>query len=594
MDWLDRSRTLLSRLPIKDRESHRVVPFNFYPSQVRRLEMMKEQWRTQGHVRIIDLKSRRVGFSSQTTALFTTRGLGFPNMNMKVVAHLSTSAEELFRVPSDLMRGFPGFPLEDIQQKKIYFRHPEGDSHLTIATAGTPAAGRGGTLSALLLSEAASYTDDEIFTAMISSVSKGPGSIIVIESTANGREGPGAAFAEYWDEAVAGRNGYIWNFASWLQDPAFIRPEEEASDAPIDDLEKELMAAPFYATRAQIAWMRRTKADDCRNIESKFLQDFPHCPEVAFQISGSPAFPRDELAYAEGTVKPPLARGKFVRTGAGTMGFKWVKDDNGPWFIWKFPFDANGRADGLKYYGGADAALGMEEGDFAAIAMLCGQTGELAARFAERVPPEMLADQMDMVGRYYGNAIMNPELTGNLGRWALIKLRDVFRYPNIYSWKGRDDRKRGKSHSIALGFEMNQATRRLIIDACRSGLRMGIRKEAGALIIHDRALMSQLSLCTLKEWRWEVLRGHDDILVAFMIACLTREQYPPMRMSFAPKNTMDETPAQKMQGLNVKPEKSEIESQIIREMGSMRRRAGLDANMRGGPRRYARDRLVGI
>jgi hypothetical protein len=318
-----------------------------------------------------------------------------------------------------------------------------------------------------------------------------------------------------------------------------------------------------------------------------------NCPEVAFQISGSPAFPRDELAYAESTIKPPLCRGSFVRTGPTSAGFKFVKQDTGPWFIWKFPFDANGRSDQLKYYGGADAALGMEEGDFASIAMLCGQTGEFAARFAERVPPEVLADQMDMVGRYYNMAIMNPELTGNLGRWALIKLRDVFRYPNIYSWKGRDDRKRGKSKSIALGFEMNQATRRLIIDACRNGLRMGIRQEAGALVVNDRALMSQMSLCTLKEWRWEVLRGHDDILVAFMIACLTREQYPPMRMQFAPKNTMEETPLQKLQGVTVKPEKSEIESQIIREMGQMRRRAGLDPSMRGTGRKV-RDRLIGI
>jgi hypothetical protein len=593
-DWLQRSQILLSRLPIKDRENHTAVPFRFYPSQVRRLNLMREQWRTQGHIRIIDLKSRRVGFSSQTTALFTCRGLGFPNMNMKVVAHLTVSAEELFRVPSDLMKGFPGFPVEDIQSKRIYFRHADGDSHLTIATAGTPAAGRGGTLSALLLSEAASYTDDEIFTAMISSVSKGPGSIIVIESTANGREGPGEAFSEYWDEAVAGRNGYIYNFASWLEDPAFIRAEEEAEDAPADDLEKELMAPPFNATREQIAWMRRTKADDCRNIESKFLQDFPHCPEVAFQISGSPAFPRDELAYAETTVKPALCRGRFIRTGGVTGQFKFVREDNGPWHIWKFPFDANMRSDGYKYYAGADAALGMDEGDFAAISVLCGQTGELAARFAERVPPEQLADQMDMVGRYYNMAMVNPELTGNLGRWALIKLRDVFRYPNIYFWKGRDDKKRGKNKSLALGFDMTQAARRLIIDACRSGLRMGIRGEAGALIVNDRALMSQISLCTLKEWRWEVRRDHDDILVSWMIACLTREQYPPNRMSFAPKNIMEETPKEKMQGLNVRQEKSEIEAQILREMSQMRRRSGLDAGMRGTGKKAARDRLIGV
>src|SRR5579863_9990848 len=578
--WLDRSRLLLSRLPIKNRETHAMTQFTFFPSQERRLQRMREQWRREGHIRIIDLKARRVGFSSQTTGLLWCRGLGFPNMNLKIVAHLAPSAEELFRVPSDLSRGFPEFPLEDIQQKKIYFRHNNGDSHLTIATAGTPAAGRGGTLSGLLLSEAAKYYDPEIFVAMISSVSKGPGSMIIIESTANGREGPGAAFAEYWDEAVAGRNGYIPNFASWLEDPAFIRPEEEAEDAPRDNLEKELMAPPFNATREQIAWMRRTKAEDCRNVETAFLTDFPHCPEVAFQISGEPALPREECTYIQGTIKPPLARGKFYRAVRHAK-VEFHPDDNGPVFLWKYPTNENNKPDGMHYYVGADAALGTEEGDFTAYCCLCGETGELACRFAERVPPEILAEQLDMCGNFYNRAMVNIELTGNLGRWALKVLRDDYHYSNIYVWKGRDDRKRGRSRSMSLGFEMNQATRRLIVDAARSGIRMGMNFQPGGLILNDGALASQMLGMTIKEWRWEIKRDHDDIAVAWMIACLTREQYPPARMKFAPKNTMD--PQNPKQVLEM-PIKEEIGPMIQREMKMFMKAA----------KTKVRDRLVGI
>ena len=600
MNWLERSRTLLSRLPIKDRENHRPTPFTFYPSQERRFQKMHEQWESQKQVRIIDLKSRRVGFSSQTDAFFWCLCLAYPNMNAKIVAHLVTSSEELFRVPADLSRGFPEFPLQDIQQKKIYFRHRTGDSQLTVATAGTPAAGRGGTLSALHLSECAKYPDPEIFTAMISSVSKGPGSLIVLESTANGREGPGEAFAQYWDEAVKGANGYIPNFASWLEDPAFVRPAEEAEDAPADDLERELMAEPFNATREQIAWMRRTKADDCRNIEPLFLQDFPHCPEVAFQVSGSPAFARAELAYAQTSIHEPLCRGRFIRTGSTPLAFRFEREESGPVHIWRFPFDAKGRPDGMKYYVGADSAAGVEEGDFASYCVLCGQTGELAARFAEIVDPEVFADQLDMVGRWYNTAIVNPELTGGLGRWTLVKLRDVFRYPNIYTWKGRDDRKRGRAKSSSLGFEMNQATRRLIIDAMRSGIRMAMRKEAGGLVVNDRALLAQMWNATLKEWRWEVARGHDDIMVAYAIACLTREQYPPPRMTFAPKNVLEQTPQEKMAASGVAIQEggvpgysSEMNAIFVQEMRKMMGAAGLRGNMRGKGSKSL-NRLVGI
>lgn len=592
-NWLDRAEVLLSRLPVKHIRSNKMVPFHWNTNQAKRAAMVKEQWAKEGKIRVLDLKSRRVGVSAQTEAWAWCFGLGFPNMNIKIVAHLAGSAEELFRVPSDLSRAFPGFASEDIQMKRIFFPHPGGQSQITLATAGTPAAGRGGTLSMLHMSEAAYYPSDDSFTSMITSVSKGPGSVVVIESTANGREGPGEAFYEYWTNAVAGRNGYIPIFLCWLEDPACVRPEEEAEDAPVDDLEKELMLPPFNASREQIAWMRQTKAEDCRDVEVKWLQDYPHCPEVAFQVSGFPAFAREELAYAEGTIKKPLCRGRFTRSGAS---FKFVKDDNGPVHIWRFPFDKNGKADGMKYYIGADSAAGLEDRDFAAYAVLCGQTGELAARFAETVDPEILADQLDMAGRYYNLAMVNPELTGGLGRWTLVKLRDVFRYPNICRWKGRFDRKRGKDISNALGFEMNNATRRLIIDATRSAIRMGMRKEPGGAVVNDRALMTQLSLCTIKEWRWEVSRGHDDILVAYAIAMLTREEFPPPRMQFAPKNLLDGemTPADKAAAnMGIVVQKSELEDIFHREMRQQMRLAGLRGNMRGTGRKNI-DRLVGI
>jgi hypothetical protein len=594
MNWLDRARILLERLPIKHISSNLMVRFKFNPNQKRRFEAISKQWNETGMLRIMDLKSRRVGVSAQSDALLWSYCMGYTNINAKIVAHLQNSAEELFRVPADLSRAFPGVHAGDIQAKKLYFPHRGGQSQISLATAGTPAAGRGGTLSALHLSECAYYPQEgDSFVSMITSVSKGPGSIIILESTANGREGPGEPFFEYWQAAVAGKNGFLPIFLCWLDDPLCQRASEEADDAPQDDLEKELMGKPFYATRAQIAWMRRTKADDCRDIESKWLTDYPHHPSVAFQVSGDPTFPREELLYADSTIKEPLCRGKFVRT-SGT-NFRFVRASDGPWHLWKFPFDSRGKSDGFKYYGGADAALGTEEGDFAAICMLCGDTGELSARFSERVAPEELANQMDMAGRYYNHAMMNPELTGNLGRWALIKLRDQFRYPNIYVWKGRDDKKRYRSKSNALGFEMNQATRRLIIEATRSGLRMGIRGEPGALVVNDRALMEQLSLCTNKEWRWDVMRGHDDIAVAYFIACLTREQYPPARMTFAPRNIADEQViAPPEQRVPVKLGPSELDILFYKEMKRIRMAAGLKENMRGTGRRPTLDRLYGI
>jgi len=590
VNWLERSRLLLQRLPIKLLNSNKMVPFRYNPNQERRFAMINEQWKREGKIRVIDLKSRRMGISAQTDAMLWTLSLGFPNITSQIVCHLAKSAEDLFRVVSDLSTAFPSFAAKDILTKRINFPHREGRSVITLATAGTPAAGRGGTLTALHLSEAAYYPQDDSFTSMISSVSKGPGSIIVIESTANGREGLGEAFFEYWTNANEGRGGFIPIFLCWLTDPLCVRPEEEAEDAPADDLEKELMGPKFNATREQIAWMRLTKADDCRNVETKWLTDYPHCPEVAFQLSGEPAFGRAEVSYAQTTIRPPIAQGRFILDGPRKGRF--IESRDGEVLIWKLPYDDKGKSDGHTYYVGADSAAGTLGGDFAAYCVLCGQTGELVARFAEIIPPERFAAELNAVGHFYNRASVNPEITGGLGRTALVQLRDTHRYPNITMWKGRDDRKRGKNRSNALGFEMTQATRRMIIDAARLGLRLAMEDKIGGLVVNDKALMTQIDLCTLKTWRWEVERDHDDILVAWMIACLTREQYPPARMSFAPKNVMEEQdPRRQIEGIKLGP--SELDLMFLKEMRRIRAAAGLRADMRGIGRRHI-NRLAGI
>jgi hypothetical protein len=80
-----------------------------------------------------------------------------------------------------------------------------------------------------------------------------------------------------------------------------------------------------------------------------------------------------------------------------------------------------------------------------------------------------------------------------------------------------------------------------------------------------------------------------------MIACLTREQYPPPRMKFAPKNIMDpENPRELLSGL---PIKEEISGFLKNEMYRTMRQAGLRNDtmgfMRGTGRRKI-NRLVGI
>lgn len=523
---LTRISTLLNRLKIKHRDRPAdMVPFLLNPNQRRMMAMLEDQYDQTGMLRAIVLKARRVGISSLTEGLLFSHCLAHENAHNKIVAHLASTSEDLFRVPRDFAFSMPHFR-GDIQNKRIFFDHTGGRSRLDIATAGTPSAGRGATLSALHLSEAAQFPGEDSFLSLLPAVSRGPDTIIIIESTAYGKEGPGEAFYDFWNQAYAERSDFIAIFLPWLDDPACVRDPKEAADAPATDLERELMSKPFHASKSQIAWMRAVLESDCRGLENKWLQEYPHSPDVAFISTGDPAFQPDELRWVRTTLKLPPVRGTLHRLPTG--GFTFTENRQGMLHLWQMPVRDDGIPRTDRYYIGADAALGREEGDFAAYCILNGTTGELVARFADRIHPEALADQLDMAGRWFGNAKINIELTGHYGREAQKIMRDRYHYPNFHIWKGKDDRQPGKGKSVVMGWETTAYSRRQLFDYFRIKLREGLRHEPQGLHIYDHVLLQQMENATLYEgFNWEVRHGHDDVLFAAMLAVASCFQHPP-------------------------------------------------------------------
>src|SRR4029077_7525618 len=191
---------LLSKLPIKHRERHANVPFKFNTNQ-RILHRHAQQLYSDGKpLWIILLKSRRVGGSAWADGMLTCHCLAKPQAEALIVSHQYTSSKALFSIPKGLVSGLP-FKINLNKQHEIDFPHPEGSSILKIATAGSMIGGRGLTLSALHLSEAAFYPGEGSFLSLIPAVSYDPSTILIIESTANGKIGPGESFYNYWKDA---------------------------------------------------------------------------------------------------------------------------------------------------------------------------------------------------------------------------------------------------------------------------------------------------------------------------------------------------------------------------------------------------------
>lgn len=284
---LQRFEQFCSRLPIRDRDTGKTVPFIFSPSQQHIMAEVRKHQRRDMPLQVILYKSRRTGGSTWATALLTAHSMSKPGAKSAIVAQLDKTAKELYeeraQVFSSALRR-RGIRIKDTATEIRYLFPNEVYSKLSRATAKTVIGGRGLTASAVLLSEAAYYPGEESFVSILNALSKDPENIIVIETTPNGIEGQGEAFYNYWHAAVDGDNGFIPIFMPWHQDPGFVLPEDMAKDAPKGDYEKWLVRE-FGCSRGQIAWYRWTLAKACAGNPDMMKQEYPSCLTAEARVS---------------------------------------------------------------------------------------------------------------------------------------------------------------------------------------------------------------------------------------------------------------------------------------------------------------------
>jgi hypothetical protein len=361
----------------------------------------------------------------------------------------------------------------------------------------------------------------------MNTVSKDPNNVIIIESTANGMEGPGEAYYQAWEAAVAGDNEFLPIFLPWWDDPAYQLPEEFALDAPRDEYEKFLMTGIKHwktgkkvkLTKSQIAWFRETLSTKCEGILEKWRAEYPSTPEEAFVATGNPAFTVEEMQFAENcVVRNPPWRGRCVLTPDGKRG-ELIKSMDGPLALYETPQVKH------HYFVGVDSARGEEStvapGDYAAMVCWNAETGDMAARYNSRVSPEELALNAAALGYYFNGAMLNVELN-NIGYVTMRELRDRLFYPNQYIWKGRDDKIISSKQGVAYGFETSDRYRRMMFSMFRLSL---YKKE---VVPKDRLFTDQMKKAKLEMgWRWNVAVGHDDILMAGFLGWIAKEQNHP-------------------------------------------------------------------
>ena len=497
-----------------------LMPLIMNAPQRRLYEAMRQQWKANKPVRIIILKARQMGFSTLTGAiLFAITATNF-NVETMIMAHKEESTANLFRMSQRFYEELPD-PMKPMRKaanaRELVFDKPSKavsgkglGSRIRCATAGGKGVGRSSTLSCVHLSEFAFWPGEKLqtFTGLVQAVPDRPGTVIIIESTANGYD----AFKEMWDAAVEaqanGTDGYTPIFFAWYEMEEYRRPPLPGFQRTA---EEEEMAQAFGLDDEQLAWRRWCIATNCGGDVDLFHQEYPSTPEEAFIATGQCVFDKKILILRREQVKQEQwERGRFrieYDITGGILSYAWEPEERGPVWIRKHPERR------VPYVLGADTAgTGT---DFFAGHVLDNRTGDQVAKIHHHFGERAFAEQLYCLGEYYNWALIGVET--NYSTFPEVCLEELH-YPRLYV-RQRVDTFTG-SLVNAYGFETTKKTRSLIID----GLKDVVKQAPETLHDYD-TLGEMLTFVYDETWKGQAEEGkHDDLVMSLAIAHFIRNQ----------------------------------------------------------------------
>lgn len=481
-------------LSVSPLEGGEIVPFILNPGQNRVIEVVERQLTENRPVRVIVLKSRRQGISTLGEALIYWATSMFPYRNGMVVAHKKQNTSEIFRIArlfwdTDIRQRLGPYNLRpevlnsnemairfDVDRRAKEKGHVGLHSSMLVETAEGTGVGVGMTLHACHFSEVGKWDNPRIMAGLGIALSKTPGSIGIVESTA---EGSGNLFHKMWQDAKAGRSEYEPVFLPWSLDPRCVAPVSNAEIETwdfLDATERDLYER-HHLTMEQLKWRRITlnSPDMIRpgvTPEDVFKQEYPITDTEAFLSSGQHFFLQaaiEDLSASGKGVKKPKYRAKFVLEGipsdrkdVSPIIRPPVLDDYGELSVWEDPQPDE------DYVIGADVAQGLEHRDRSVAWVLKRSTLKYVARLKTvKIDADQFGQKCCLLGWWYNSALLGPEINGP-GVAAIAAVRRL-RYARV--WFDRDLVKPGEPVTQHIGFRTTSANRRSMLERLEEEIR---------------------------------------------------------------------------------------------------------------------------
>lgn len=493
-------------------KSGTVVPFRLNDAQRKLYAVAKRQQDAGKPVRLIILKARQLGFSTLTEGLIFHACATRKNVNALIVAHREDATANLFRMSKLFYDELPA-PVKPMLRasnaQELVFENPSKlrserearpglRSRIRCATAGGRGIGRSDTLQCVHLSEYAFWPDGadgkaSTLAGILQAVPSLPGTMVVIESTANGFED----FKERWDAAVAGENDFEPVFFAWFENPDYSMPVVPGTEWTPE--ERELRDA-YRLTDGQLQWRRWCIANNCGGSLDMFRQEYPASPGEAFLHSGTGVFDNEQIVLRLERLPGPAGRGEFADG-------EWTESETGAITLYELP------EEGVPYVLGGDTA--GEGSDYFTAIVIDNVTGRIVAKLRQKYSEPEYVRQIYALGRFYNDALVAIET--NFSTYAVMKLQEM-EYPNQYSREREDTYTRQMRKSY--GFRTDRQSR-----------PRAIANLVEVFSSHpewftDRELLEEmLTFCYNEDHRPEALAGkHDDLVMGAAITYAVRHQ----------------------------------------------------------------------
>lgn len=426
------------------------VPLKLWPCQKRVIRSVLTNKRT------LVLKARQVGISWASGVIALWWAMVHPGVTVLMLSIGERESVELLRRVRRLWESLPE-PIRsrwsvDSAAHRFAIKSPHGTSAI-VSLPSSSSAGRGYTVSFLVLDEAAFMSNGEERLAALLPTIGDQGNVLML-STANGATG---LFHDLWRGASGGEND--WN-------PVFIRADERPGRGA-EWIEAERNALGELAG-----------------------QELPMTPSEAFISSGSGVFDAGTLHQVlETQCSEPVWIGRIERDATGVHA---MKNKDGLWRVWQWP------EKGRKYVIVADVCAGQGARDYSHAVIYDIESWDQVAYLHGKPTPGALAVELMNAGWLYQHdgrpAMLCPE-ANNYGQATIATLTDSG-YPNLYHHNRMDQERPDETRLI--GFYTSQKSKALAIGALQTGLRertLGVRDpafitEALGYIINDNGKLT--------------------------------------------------------------------------------------------------------